>query len=109
MAVSNSSWLEKRRTTEETLGSQDGGNFPAQIELDGLDHIVPDTPGLDVEISEDLAWQGDAEHMGPPHLQRPDGSAKNRWTRYLHAEQNGIERSQGVVFAPLCGARLTWL
>lgn len=75
-AVPNFAWLETRQSPVENLGFHDRTLFPTQIDMDGPDCIVPDTPGLGVTVDESKLSDF-AEHIEGPHLQRPDGSVTN--------------------------------
>ncbi|WP_336055552.1 mandelate racemase/muconate lactonizing enzyme family protein [Nitratireductor sp. CH_MIT9313-5] len=77
VAVPNWSWVETRQAPTEDLGFHDPELFPTQIELDGPFYVVPDTPGLGVEVNEELIRSRTASHVEPPHLVRPDGSVTN--------------------------------
>ena len=76
-AVPNFSWLETRQTCVEALGFHDPDLFPLQVEMEGPVYIVPDAPGLGVEVNEDAIRKGTPKHVEPPHLRRPDGSVTN--------------------------------
>lgn len=76
-AVPNVSWAETRQTPVEDLGFNDPEVFPEQVEMDGTVLVVPDRPGLGVEINEALIRSRTVSHVEPPHLQRPDGSVTN--------------------------------
>lgn len=76
-AVANFSWLENRHSPAETLGYHDPDLFPSQIEMRGPDYVVPDAPGLGVEVDEARLAETGEEHVECPHLRRPDGSVTN--------------------------------
>lgn len=76
-AVANFSWLETRQTSVEQLGFHDPVIFPKQVQLEGPVYVVPDGPGLGVEVNEDAIRNQEAAHVEPPHLRRPDGSVTN--------------------------------
>ncbi|MCP8940776.1 mandelate racemase/muconate lactonizing enzyme family protein [Alsobacter sp. SYSU M60028] len=76
-AVPNFSWLECRAAPTENLGFDDRDFFPVQMVLDGADYIVPDTPGLGVEVDEALLARQDFKFWEAPHLRRRDGSFTN--------------------------------
>ncbi len=76
-AVPNFSWLETRQSCVENLGFHDPALFPQQVEMKGAVYVVPDTPGLGVEVDEEAIKKQTATHVEPPHLQRPDGSVTN--------------------------------
>jgi len=76
-AVPNFSWLETRQSPVESLGFHDPELFPIQVNLEGSVYVVPDTPGLGVEVNEDAIRAAKPTHVEPPHLRRPDGSVTN--------------------------------
>lgn len=76
-AVPNLSWVETRQSPVEALGFHDRELFPVQVELDGAVQIVPDGPGLGVEVDEELVRRRVASPVESPHLRRPDGSVTN--------------------------------
>ena len=76
-AVANFSWLETRQSPVESLGFHDPEQFPVQVKMEGPVYVVPDTPGLGVEVNEDAIRAGTPTHVEPPHLRRPDGSVTN--------------------------------
>ena len=77
-AVPNFSWLETRQSPVEKLGFHDPHLFPKQVRMEGAVYVVPDTPGLGVEVDEEaVEAAGLPEHVEPPHLRRPDGSVTN--------------------------------
>ncbi|MBT6145735.1 MAG: hypothetical protein HOH74_09910 [Gemmatimonadetes bacterium] len=61
----------------ENLGFQDPELFPTQLEVEGDQVIVPDTPGLGVEVNEEKAAAQAFEFWEAPHLHRRDGSYTN--------------------------------
>lgn len=75
--VPNFSWLEVRQSPVESLGFHDRGLFPVQMEMDGPDYLLPDAPGLGVEVRDDLIDASEADFVEAPHLRRPDGSVTN--------------------------------
>lgn len=76
-AVPNFSWAETRQSPVENLGFHDPEIFPVQIALEGAAYLVPDTPGLGVEVNEDLIARQTFTHLECPHLKHPDGSVTN--------------------------------
>ncbi|MBT5142351.1 MAG: mandelate racemase/muconate lactonizing enzyme family protein [Gemmatimonadetes bacterium] len=76
-ACPNFAWLESRMSPTENLGFQDPELFPTQLEADGDCVIVPDTPGLGVEVNEEKAAAQAFEFWEAPHLHRRDGSYTN--------------------------------
>ena len=45
--------------------------------MERADYIVPDTPGLGVEVNEDLLARESFRFWEAPHLRRRDGSFTN--------------------------------
>ncbi len=76
-AVPNFSWLECRSSPVEQLGFDNRDLFPVQVALDGGAYVVPETPGLGVEVDEDRLKASAFEYSEPPHLRRRDGSVTN--------------------------------
>ena len=82
-AVPNFAWLEARVTqTENLYYGQAGVNdaealFPVQPLLEGTFFRVPDTPGLGIEINEELAEAQEWKFWEAPHYRREDGSVTN--------------------------------
>jgi galactonate dehydratase len=76
-AVANFSWLECRHSPVEALGFDDRAVFPTQVVLDGADYVVPDTPGLGVEVDEARLAAEPFRFWEAPHLRRKDGSYTN--------------------------------
>lgn len=77
-AVPNFAWLECRSTLfEQHLGFDSRELFPVQPVLDGADYLVPDTPGLGVEVDEARVRALAFQFSEPPHLRRTDGSHTN--------------------------------
>jgi galactonate dehydratase len=77
-AVANFSWLETRASPAEThLGFDNAAIFPVQPKLEGSCYIVPDTPGLGVEVDEALIRKESFRFWEAPHLRRRDGSVTN--------------------------------
>ena len=76
-AVPNWSWVETRQAPTEDLGFHDPRLFPVQVEMEGPVYVVPDRPGLGVEVDEDAIRAQTPQHVEPPHLRRPDGSVTN--------------------------------
>ncbi len=74
-AVANFSWLE--------VAGDDGRNdrniFPTQVQLKGADYVVPDAPGLGIEVNEAAVIEASRNfrHWEAPHLRRADGSVTN--------------------------------
>jgi len=76
-AIPNLSWLENRQSPVEALGFHDHEIFPMQIRTNGPVYLVPDTPGLGVEVDETRLVDQTVEYIEAPHLKRPDGSVTN--------------------------------
>jgi galactonate dehydratase len=77
-AVPNFSWLECRDSpAERHLGFAPTDLFPGQVRLDGAHYIVPNTPGLGVEVDEQRLAAAAFDYSEPPHLKRTDGSFTN--------------------------------
>lgn len=76
-AVPNFSWVETRQSIVENLGFHDPEIFPTQVQMEGAVYIVPDAPGLGVEVDEERARSVESKHVEPPHLRRSDGSVTN--------------------------------
>ncbi|SER47266.1 galactonate dehydratase [Faunimonas pinastri] len=76
-AVPNFAWLECRNSPVEKLGFDNGEIFPGQPQLDGAAYIVPDAPGLGVEVDEAAILRQEFRFSEPPHLRRRDGSYTN--------------------------------
>ena len=76
-AVPNFSWLEVRTSPTEHLGFFDETIFPKQLTLDGSRFIVPDAPGLGVEVNEEYIQQQAFKFAEAPHLRKRDGSVTN--------------------------------
>ncbi len=76
-AVPNFSWQETRQSPVESLGFHDTALFPKQVPLEGPVYVVPDGPGLGVEVNEAAIRATSPAHVEPPHLSRPDGSVTN--------------------------------
>jgi galactonate dehydratase len=76
-AVPNFAWLECRSTPTEALGFDDREFFPVQLALDGAEYVVPDGPGLGVEVDEARVARAAFRYWEAPHLHRRDGSYTN--------------------------------
>jgi galactonate dehydratase len=77
-AVPNFSWLETRASPVEAhLGFDSPDFFPVQLRLEKAHYIVPDTPGLGVEVNEELIQRQSFKYWEAPHLRRRDGSVTN--------------------------------
>ncbi len=76
-AVPNIAWVETRQGPTEDLGFHDPALFPTQVVMEGPYYVVPDAPGLGVEVDEDALRAASPVAFEPPHLVRPDGSVSN--------------------------------
>jgi len=76
-AVPNFSWLEARDTPTESLNAGNEDMFPVQPKLEGSRYPVLATPGLGIEVNEELAARQVFEFTEMPHLYRRDGSHTN--------------------------------
>ncbi len=76
-AVPNFAWMEIRNSPTEQLGFYDPELFPVQPQQDGPRLLLPDTPGLGVEVNEERASRGEFEHGRRWVLRRRDGSITN--------------------------------
>lgn len=76
-SVPNFAWLECRSSPAEQLGFDNAEIFPVQVSLHGSDYIVPDVPGLGVDVDEDYVRSLSFRFSEPPHLRRRDGSYTN--------------------------------
>lgn len=77
-AVPNFAWQETRTTTGgDYLDSAENDFFLRQPKLKGSHYVVDDTPGLGVEVNEDLLEDQIFKFWEPPHLHRRDGSVTN--------------------------------
>jgi galactonate dehydratase len=76
-AVANFSWLETRTSTAEQLGFDNSEFFPVQPRIENAHYPVLDTPGLGVEVNEELIQKQRFKFWEAPHLKRNDGSVTN--------------------------------
>ncbi|TCR65763.1 enolase-like protein [Rhizobium sp. BK376] len=77
-AVANLSYVECWETPDEDMARQESPIFVKKVELKEAVYIVPDGPGLGVEIDEaELSRAGGFRFSEMPHLQRRDGSVTN--------------------------------
>jgi len=76
-AVPNFSWLEIRRSPTEQGAYYDSVLFPAQPEAHGDRIVVPEAPGLGVDVDEDAVRRQSFSYWEAPHFRRPDGSVTN--------------------------------
>ncbi len=76
-AIPNFAWLEVRSSPTENLNFYNDDLFPLQPQQDGARFVVPDVPGLGVEVNEELAQKQAFKFWEAPHLHRRDGSFTN--------------------------------
>jgi galactonate dehydratase len=77
-ASPNFAWLEARATPSEPSSLRDDpALFPLQPRLEGAQYPVTDTPGLGVDVNEELAASQEFRFWEAPHLRRRDGSHTN--------------------------------
>ena len=76
-AIPNFSWLEARNTPSEKLGSDNDDIFTQQVKLKGAMYPVPSTPGLGVDVNEEIIKELEFKYWEATHLQRTDGSITN--------------------------------
>ncbi|ETX12735.1 galactonate dehydratase [Roseivivax halodurans JCM 10272] len=76
-AVPNFAWLECRASPVEQLGFDDVNVAPKQMQLEGAMYVVPDEPGLGVEVDEAYLKRAEFAFVDPPMLRREDGSITN--------------------------------
>jgi len=70
-------WLETRTTQYEKLGFDNSEFFPVQPRLVGATYPISNTPGLGIEVNEDLIKVQSFKFWEAPHLKRRDGSVTN--------------------------------
>ena len=76
-AVPNFAWLEVRVSPTEQGKFSDPEIFPSQLVQDGSRLIIPDAPGLGVDVNEAYIAQQSFKFWEAPHLHRHDGSYTN--------------------------------
>lgn len=76
-AVPNFAWLEVRVSPTEPGRFSDPDIFPTQLTQEGPRLLIPDTPGLGVEVDETYIRQQEFKFWEAPHLRRRDGSYTN--------------------------------
>jgi galactonate dehydratase len=82
-ALPNFAWLEVRVTQSENLYYGQGGVneaealFPIQPRLTGTGFLVPNAPGLGIELDEKQAQGQSWRFWEAPHYRRADGSVTN--------------------------------
>lgn len=76
-AVPNFAWLEVRISPTEPGRFTDPAIFPVQPMLEGSRFPVLNTPGLGVEVNEELILKQEFKFWEAPHLRRRDGSYTN--------------------------------
>jgi galactonate dehydratase len=76
-AAPNFAWLEVRVSPTEQGQFTDPDLFPSQLVQDGPRLLIPDTPGLGVDVNEELVAKQAFKFWEAPHLRRRDGSHTN--------------------------------
>ncbi len=76
-AVPNFAWLEARVSPTEQLQAHDEELFPVQLQMEGDRYLVPDVPGLGIEVDEERLAGQQFKFWEAPHLRRRDGSFTN--------------------------------
>jgi galactonate dehydratase len=77
-AIPNLSYVECWETPMESMARQESPIFTKRMELAGSVYLVPNEPGLGIEIDEAALEQADPfRFYEMPHLQRRDGSVTN--------------------------------
>ncbi|MCF7352978.1 mandelate racemase/muconate lactonizing enzyme family protein [Vibrio sp. CK2-1] len=76
-AIPNFAWVESRVSPIENLGYDNPELFPIQPKLIGNCYEIPETPGLGIEVNEDMLKEGKSANWECPHLIRMDGSIQN--------------------------------
>ncbi len=75
--VPNFTWLEYNRSSFRPAPPIEADLFPVAPSLVGTSFIVPDKPGLGIEVNEALLRAEHFKHWNPPMLRRRDGSHTN--------------------------------
>jgi len=76
-AVPNFSWMEVRSSPTEVSQHTNDEIFPVQVRQEGAKILVPDGPGLGVEVNEELVSELEFRYWEAPHFRRRDGSHTN--------------------------------
>jgi galactonate dehydratase len=77
-AAQNVAWMEIRSSPTEELRFYDPDLFPMQAQQDGPRMLIPEGPGLGVEVNEEAASHPEFQPSGRGwHLRRKDGSITN--------------------------------
>jgi galactonate dehydratase len=76
-AVPNFAWLESRVSPTEQGQFSDPQVFPSQLVQDGPRLLIPDAPGLGVDVDEAHIARQSLKLWEAPHLRRRDGSYTN--------------------------------
>ncbi|MBR9913133.1 MAG: mandelate racemase/muconate lactonizing enzyme family protein [Gammaproteobacteria bacterium] len=76
-ALPNFSLMETHQGPFSPFGAHSTELFPQQHRLQGCDFVVPDVPGLGVEVNEEAFRNSPPLPAEAPHLRRPDGGVTN--------------------------------
>ncbi len=76
-AVPNFAWQETRESPTEKLPVSDSEVFLSVVQLEGSHYLVPEKPGLGIEINEEALKNKTFKHWEPPRLKKRDGSYTN--------------------------------
>ena len=76
-AVPNFAWLEVRVSPTEQGRFSDAEVFPSELVQDGPRLMIPDAPGLGVDVNEEYIAEQSFKFWEAPHLRRRDGSHTN--------------------------------
>ncbi|MFS1423043.1 mandelate racemase/muconate lactonizing enzyme family protein [Shewanella sp. 10N.286.48.B5] len=76
-ALANFSLMETHQGPFSPFGAHDTNLFPLQHELEGNVFMLPDVPGLGVEVNEAAFRQATPIETEAPHLSKRDGSHTN--------------------------------
>jgi galactonate dehydratase len=76
-AVPNFTWLEFNKSKFRPAPAEDEAMFPVRPIPSGANFVVPDTPGLGIEVNEAALTAEKFRFWNPPMLRRRDGSHTN--------------------------------
>ena len=76
-AIPNFAWLEYNRLTNRPPAPEEADIFIRRPIPDGTSFVVPDTPGIGIEIDEAALTKAPFRFWNPPTLRRRDGSFTN--------------------------------